>query len=68
MRVKMLLAIATALALAAGASVLRAQGACQGQCDISFGRCKQACVDAQNFDDCLGDCRSDYEQCMAGCG
>jgi hypothetical protein len=66
-RSRVLLVVATALVLAAGASVLWAQSACRGECDESFRACQRACVDAQNFDDCVSDCRSDYQQCLASC-
>jgi hypothetical protein len=65
-RSRTLILIVSGLALAVAAATVRAQ-LCQADCDRALERCKEACVDAQGFDDCLSDCRTAYQQCLASC-
>jgi hypothetical protein len=63
----MVLVLVAGLALAAGASILRAQSSCRGQCDIDLQNCKNSCWGAQTFDDCTSDCQNLYQQCVMSC-
>lgn len=63
-RISFLIAAAFVLT---GAALLHAQSSCRGECDLTLRECKQSCVDAQNFDQCVDSCRGLYEQCLDSC-
>jgi len=67
MTMRTLIVIVTGLTLVLGSSLVHAQSDCRGQCDLMLKECKQDCVDAQNFDQCVSSCQGLYQQCLGSC-
>jgi hypothetical protein len=67
-RIPGLLLAATLLATAlAGLTRTAAQSVCRGECDESFRACQRGCAMAQSFDNCVADCRREYDRCVDAC-
>jgi hypothetical protein len=63
------LALATALLGGGFAAMTRsaAQSVCRGECDEAFRACQRGCAMAQSFDNCVTECRRQYDQCVDAC-
>lgn len=44
-----------------------AQSVCRGECDEGFRACQRGCAMAQSFDNCVADCRREYDRCVDAC-
>ena len=47
--------------------LVQAQSDCPNQCESDFRQCKRDCAVADNPDQCMKDCQSLRQQCLANC-
>jgi len=55
------------LTLAVVPPLVQAQSDCRSQCESDFRQCKQDCAVADNPDQCMKDCQTLHQQCLATC-
>jgi len=62
------MAAVTGVVLAILPSIVQADPGCRSQCDTLLRQCKQDCADNDDSAQCISDCQSFYQQCVAACG